>query len=100
MVANGSREFYDDDKNLMKLCDFLRSTEGPPVREAVEMDKRVYYIKGACYRGATFGGQINLGVVQVKSHTPLIRPEHRRKAGEFHGRAKERNKVAEGATQI
>ncbi|EJK69567.1 hypothetical protein THAOC_09161 [Thalassiosira oceanica] len=46
MVANGSREFYDDDKNLMKLCDFLRSTEGPPVREAVEMDKRVYYIKG------------------------------------------------------
>lgn len=41
-------EFYEDQKNLMKLCDFLRSSEGPPVREAIEMDKRVYYIKGEC----------------------------------------------------
>lgn len=38
--------FYDEVENLKKLCNFLRSTEGPPVREAVEMDKRVYYIKG------------------------------------------------------
>jgi translocation protein SEC62 len=38
--------FYDDEENLKKLCNFLRSTEGPPVREAVEMDKRVYYLKG------------------------------------------------------
>ena len=40
------KEFYEDEKQLMKLCDFLRSSEGPPVREAIEMDKRVYYIKG------------------------------------------------------
>jgi hypothetical protein len=46
--ANGSaKDFYEDDKNLMKLCDFLRSGDGPAVREAIEMDKRVYYIKGA-----------------------------------------------------
>jgi translocation protein SEC62 len=47
--GNGSsaKDFYEDEKHLMKLCDFLRSSEGPPVREAVEMDKRVYYIKGS-----------------------------------------------------
>ncbi len=38
--------FYDEVDNLKKLCNFLRSTEGPPVREAIEMDKRVYYLKG------------------------------------------------------
>mmetsp|Transcript_37 Transcript_37/g.65 ORF Transcript_37/g.65 Transcript_37/m.65 type:complete len:334 (+) Transcript_37:113-1114(+) len=38
--------FYDDTDNLKKLCDFLRSTEGPAVREAIEMEKRVYYLKG------------------------------------------------------
>lgn len=38
--------FYEDVANLTKLCNFLRSNEGPPVREAVEMDKRVYYLKG------------------------------------------------------
>lgn len=38
--------FYEDVENLKKLCDFLRSTQGPPVREAVEMDKRVHYLKG------------------------------------------------------
>lgn len=50
------KDFYEDEKHLMKLCDFLRSSEGPPVREAVEMDKRVYYIKGAiimCRRTVT-----------------------------------------------
>lgn len=51
MASNGDggsvKDFYEDEKHLMKLCDFLRSSEGPPVREAVEMDKRVYYIKGA-----------------------------------------------------
>jgi len=47
MAPNGSAaSFYEDDKNLMKLCDFLRSSDGPAVREAIEMDKRVYYIKG------------------------------------------------------
>lgn len=38
--------FYKQEENLKKLCDFLRSNEGPPVREAVEMDKRVYFLKG------------------------------------------------------
>jgi hypothetical protein len=49
MAPNGTSaaSFYTDDKNLMKLCDFLRSSDGPAVREAIEMDKRVYYIKGA-----------------------------------------------------
>jgi hypothetical protein len=39
-------DFYDDEVNLKKLCNFLRSTDGPAVREAIEMDKRVYYLKG------------------------------------------------------
>jgi hypothetical protein len=38
--------FYGEEKNLKALCDFLRSSEGPAVREAIEMDKRVYYLKG------------------------------------------------------
>jgi len=38
--------FYDDIENLKKLCNFLRSKEGPAVREAVQTDKRVYYFKG------------------------------------------------------
>jgi hypothetical protein len=38
--------FYEDQENLKKLCNFLRSNEGVPVREAIEMDKRVYYLKG------------------------------------------------------
>lgn len=38
--------FYEDEDNLKKLCNFLRSSEGPPVREAIEMEKRVYYLKG------------------------------------------------------
>ncbi len=46
-MATNAKEFYDPDENLRKLCDFLRSSEGPAVREAIEMDKRVYYIKGA-----------------------------------------------------
>mmetsp|Transcript_18007 Transcript_18007/g.37482 ORF Transcript_18007/g.37482 Transcript_18007/m.37482 type:complete len:310 (+) Transcript_18007:70-999(+) len=39
-------EFYDTDKGLTKLCTFLRSTDGPSVREAVLADKRVLYLKG------------------------------------------------------
>jgi translocation protein SEC62 len=39
-------KFYEEVENLQKLCDFLRSNDGPPVREAVEMDKRVHYLKG------------------------------------------------------
>ena len=38
--------FYEDEDNLKNLCDFLRGKEGPAVREAIEMDKRVYYLKG------------------------------------------------------
>ena len=53
-TANGKKaageeeelSFYEDEDNLKKLCDFLRSTEGPSVREAIEMDKRVHYLKG------------------------------------------------------
>ena len=38
--------FYQEPGNLKKLCDFLRSRQGPALREAVLMDQRVYYIKG------------------------------------------------------
>lgn len=38
--------FYEDIENLKRLCDFLRSNQGPPVREALLMDKRVLYLKG------------------------------------------------------
>ena len=38
--------FYDAEENLKKLCDFLRSRDGPPIREALLMEKRVYYLKG------------------------------------------------------
>mmetsp|Transcript_31169 Transcript_31169/g.47162 ORF Transcript_31169/g.47162 Transcript_31169/m.47162 type:complete len:326 (+) Transcript_31169:63-1040(+) len=43
---NGISAFYEEDENLKKLCNFLRSAEGPAVREAIEMEKRVYYLKG------------------------------------------------------
>lgn len=52
MATNGKEEetkpivFYQEEENLQKLCNFLRSKEGPPVREAIEMDKRVHYLKG------------------------------------------------------
>jgi len=38
--------FYDDIEHQKKLCDFLRSKQGPPVREALLMEKRVHYMKG------------------------------------------------------
>lgn len=41
-----SPSFYDDEENLKRLCDFLRSRDGPAVREALLMEKRVYYLKG------------------------------------------------------
>jgi hypothetical protein len=52
MATNGTEPivFYEDEENLKKLCNFLRSNEGPPVREAIEMDKRVYYLKGRLLR--------------------------------------------------
>lgn len=44
--AKAPPSFYDQEENLQKLCNFLRSNEGPPVREALLMDKRVHYLKG------------------------------------------------------
>ena len=39
--------FYEKHpEQLKKLCDFLRSRNGPPVREALLMEKRVHYLKG------------------------------------------------------
>lgn len=54
MATNGSTtkkeekepSFYDDEENQKKLCDFLRSREGPGIREALLMEKRVHYLKG------------------------------------------------------
>lgn len=40
--------FYKDEKNLKILCNFLRSEDGPAVRDAIMMDKRVHYFKGTC----------------------------------------------------
>lgn len=42
----GSLSFYEDEENLKKLCNFLRTREGPPVREALLNEKRVLYLKG------------------------------------------------------
>mmetsp|Transcript_17673 Transcript_17673/g.40759 ORF Transcript_17673/g.40759 Transcript_17673/m.40759 type:complete len:326 (-) Transcript_17673:1925-2902(-) len=38
--------FYEDVENLKKLCNFLLTGEGPRVREALLMEKRVLYLKG------------------------------------------------------
>ena len=45
-ISKMAEAFYENEENLKKLCDFLRGKEGPAVREAIEMDKRVYYLKG------------------------------------------------------
>ena len=47
---------YEDEENLKKLCDFLRSSDGPAVREALLMEKRVYYLKGRSI--GFFGGAL------------------------------------------
>ena len=49
MASNGVAEggsFYEDVENLKKLCNFLRTKEGPAIREALLMEKRVHYLKG------------------------------------------------------
>eukprot|EP00550_Attheya_septentrionalis_P009811 CAMPEP_0198283682 /NCGR_PEP_ID=MMETSP1449-20131203/3253_1 /TAXON_ID=420275 /ORGANISM="Attheya septentrionalis, Strain CCMP2084" /LENGTH=328 /DNA_ID=CAMNT_0043980407 /DNA_START=23 /DNA_END=1009 /DNA_ORIENTATION=+ len=38
--------FYEEEENLKILCNFLRTNDGPAVREAIEMEKRVQYLKG------------------------------------------------------
>lgn len=45
-ASNSAPSFYEDEENLKKLCNFLRTGDGPPVREALLMEKRVYYLKG------------------------------------------------------
>jgi hypothetical protein len=59
--------FYEDEDNLRKLCDFLRSGEGPPVREALLMEKRVYYLKGRSTLYACSGIRWNLMVTNERS---------------------------------
>mmetsp|Transcript_546 Transcript_546/g.728 ORF Transcript_546/g.728 Transcript_546/m.728 type:complete len:333 (+) Transcript_546:276-1274(+) len=39
-------EFYQDVQALRKLCDFLRSRQGPKTREGVCRGQRIHYIKG------------------------------------------------------
>lgn len=39
-------EFYEELNNQKHLCNFLRSRQGPKLREAVCMGQRVYYLKG------------------------------------------------------
>jgi hypothetical protein len=46
-AATTTTSFYDDSANLKKLCDFLRGRNGPPVREALLIEKRVHYLKGS-----------------------------------------------------
>jgi translocation protein SEC62 len=46
MASDATPSFYEDIDNLKKLCDFLRGKHGPPVREALLMEKRVHYMKG------------------------------------------------------
>ena len=38
--------FYEKEANLKSLCDFLRSTNGVNVKEAIQSDKRVSFFKG------------------------------------------------------
>jgi hypothetical protein len=47
-TVKASPSFYDEEENLQQLCNFLRTNEGPPIREALLMDKRVHYLKGEC----------------------------------------------------
>jgi len=44
--SSSKLSFYEDEENLHKLCNFLRSQEGPKVRESLLMDKRVHFLKG------------------------------------------------------
>ena len=53
MASNGATadadkpaSFYDNEDNIRKLCNFLRSRGGVAVREALLMEKRVHYLKG------------------------------------------------------
>ncbi len=42
--------FYEKNPEQLKVfCDFLRSRNGPAVREALLMEKRVHYLKGALF---------------------------------------------------
>ncbi len=45
-ATTDAKTFYEDVENLKKLCDFIRSRQGPNPREALLMEKRVHYVKG------------------------------------------------------
>ena len=45
-TAVAVQAYYQDEENLKKLCNFLRTKHGPAIREATLMEKRVYYLKG------------------------------------------------------
>jgi translocation protein SEC62 len=62
------KSFYDDIENLKKLCDFLRSGQGPPIREALLMEKRVHYLKGT--KHLLFASSMPLGMRIIFAHTP------------------------------
>jgi len=51
--------FYEQEGNLQLLCNFLRTKEGPAVREALLMDKRVLYMKGKRKEGLRKGQYSN-----------------------------------------
>lgn len=59
---SGGIVFYEDVENLKKLCNFLRTKHGPPVREALLMDKRVHYLKGESNRWSNEEFREELGV--------------------------------------
>ena len=44
--------YYQDEENLKKLCNFLRTKHGPAIRESTLMEKRVYYLKGTFQRNS------------------------------------------------
>ena len=49
-MATNATSFYEDVENLKKLCNFLLTGEGPRVREALLMEKRVLYLKGGLFQ--------------------------------------------------
>lgn len=98
--------FYSDVENLKKLCNFLLTGEGPRVREALLMEKRVLYLKGgsiycrAIDNSPLFsfvGGRWSLApdpslILIMLRFFPF--PICRRKTRQFPNRTQKRHKVA------
>ena len=97
----GGTSFYEDEANLKKLCNFLRSNEGPPVREAVQMDQRVYYLKGALlyFRDCTNVTSFDSLFLTI-SHVYSALSHRRRKIGELLGGTKEGHQMAIESSKI